>query len=187
MSNINPLTDILERIVTLHRNEVRLVGVEYGLHPVHLEVLYYLSRCNKFSDTPAAVTEFLGITKGTTSQSITLLASKGFLTKRKDPHDRRVTHLVLTEKGEEIAKTAIPPTVLKNGLEQLGESQQALRELLETLLRSMQKTTNSASFGLCKTCKFHQPIADGKFFCTLTKETLDAAGRELICREHTLD
>ncbi|CZF84171.1 transcriptional repressor MprA [Grimontia celer] len=187
MSHIDPLSDILERITTLYRNEVRLVGVEHGLHPVHLEVLYYLSRCNKFSDTPAAVTEFLGVTKGTTSQSITLLASKGFLTKEKDPVDRRVTHLVLTEKGEEVAKSAIPPTVLKNGLEQLGEGQHALKEQLETLLRSMQKATNSASFGLCKTCKFHQPIADGQFFCELTKETLDAAGGELICREHTLD
>ncbi|CZF85037.1 MarR family winged helix-turn-helix transcriptional regulator [Grimontia marina] len=186
MSTINPLTDILERIVTLHRNEVRLVGVEYGLHPVHLEVLYYLSRCNKFSDTPAAVTEFLGTTKGTTSQSITLLASKGFLNKEKDPDDRRVTHLVLTEKGKEVASKAIPPVVLINGLEQLGNDSEALREQLETLLRSMQKATNSASFGVCKTCKFHQPVSDGVFFCKLTKETLDLEGGELLCREHTI-
>ncbi|MGF1768142.1 MarR family winged helix-turn-helix transcriptional regulator [Enterovibrio makurazakiensis] len=185
MNEIDPICDILERITTLYRNEVRLVGVEHGLHPVHLEVIYYLSRCNKYSDTPAAVTEFLGITKGTTSQSISLLEAKGYLTKEKDPNDRRVSHLVLSPQGESIAKKAIPPASLKRGLEKLGSGKAQLEVQLETLLRDIQRSNQSASFGVCKTCQFHSPMSDGHFYCELTKETLIADYGTLICREHT--
>ncbi|KXF80245.1 MarR family winged helix-turn-helix transcriptional regulator [Enterovibrio coralii] len=185
MRDVDPICDIIERITTLFRNEVRLAGLEHGLHPVHLEVLYYLSRCNQFSDTPAAVTEFLGITKGTTSQSITLLEKKGFLKKEKDPVDRRVTHLVLTEQGQAIAQDAIPPASLRRGLDNLGDAQDALKTQLENLLRDIQTSTNSASFGLCKTCRFHKPDSDQTFFCDLTKMTLNISGADLICREHS--
>ncbi|MGF1706609.1 MarR family winged helix-turn-helix transcriptional regulator [Enterovibrio baiacu] len=185
MNDIEPICDILERITTLYRNEVRLVGVEHGLHPVHLEVIYYLARCNKYSDTPAAVTEFLGITKGTTSQSISLLEAKGYLTKEKDPVDRRVSHLVLTPHGEAMAKKAIPPASFKQGLERLGGGNAQLKTQLETLLRDIQRSTQSASFGLCKTCKFHTPVSDAHFYCALTKETLVTDFGTLICREHS--
>ncbi|MDD1781556.1 MarR family winged helix-turn-helix transcriptional regulator [Enterovibrio sp. ZSDZ35] len=185
MSNEDPLCDIIERITTLFRNEVRLAGLEYGLHPVHLEVLYYLSRCNQFSDTPAAVTEFLGITKGTTSQSITLLEKKGFLTKEKDPIDRRVTHLRLSKQGLAVSQQAIPPASIRRGIESLGDAQDTLKTQLEALLRDIQKSNNCASFGLCKTCRFHKPYSDQEFFCDLTKMTLNISGGDLICREHS--
>ncbi len=185
MNNIEPIYDILERITTLYRNEVRLMGIEHGLHPVHLEVIYFLSRCNKYSDTPAAVTEFLGITKGTTSQSISLLETKGYIYKKKDPIDRRVSHLVLTPQGQAIAKKAIPPQSFKQGLESLGDESAQLKTQLEALLKNIQCSNESASFGLCKTCKFHTPMSDEHFYCALTKETLVKDFGTLICREHT--
>jgi DNA-binding MarR family transcriptional regulator len=51
-------------------------GAAHGLQPVQLEVLNYLSSCNRYSDTPMAVTEYLGQTKGTVSQTIKTLEKK---------------------------------------------------------------------------------------------------------------
>ena len=185
MNTTDSISDILERICTLFRNEVRLVGLEYGLHPVHLEVLHYLARCNGFSDTPAAVTEFLGLTKGTTSQSISLLESKGFLEKVKDTNDRRVSHLKLTEQGKVIATKAIPPASLKSSLQKMDDdSSKHLHKQLEELLRDAQQATGNVSFGICKTCQFHDPISAQHFHCRLTGQQLEKQMGELICREH---
>ncbi|MCP4325394.1 MAG: MarR family transcriptional regulator, partial [Alteromonadales bacterium] len=63
----NELFNIIERLANLLRQEIRLAGKELGLQPVQQEALYYLSICNKYSDTTLAVTEYLGLTKGTVS------------------------------------------------------------------------------------------------------------------------
>ena len=186
MNDISRVCDLLERLSTMFRNSVRLEGLKNGLHPVHQEVLFYLSRCNQYSDTPAGVTEFLGITKGTASQSIRLLESKELLTKEQDENDGRVIHLKLTAKGKKIASVAIPPPVLKIALENFSEPDgNALEGQLELLLKEMQQTNNSATFGLCKTCVYHQLLSAGTFHCELTQEELPTKFGELICREHT--
>ena len=65
--------DLIERIAALIRSEERKKCTAVGLQTVHLQALNYLSRCNKYSDTPAALTNYLGMTKGTVSQSLSLL------------------------------------------------------------------------------------------------------------------
>jgi hypothetical protein len=55
------------RLASPVRNEARQALAEHGLQPVQFEALHYLTRCNRYSDTPMAVTEFLGQTKGTVS------------------------------------------------------------------------------------------------------------------------
>jgi DNA-binding MarR family transcriptional regulator len=54
---------------------------EGGLNPAQWEALRYLSRANRFSNSPIALTRFLGSTKGTISQTIEALERKGFITK----------------------------------------------------------------------------------------------------------
>ncbi|PML81613.1 hypothetical protein [Enterovibrio norvegicus] len=66
----------------------------------------------------------------------------------------------------------------------MGDGNAQLKTQLETLLRDIQRSTQSASFGLCKTCKFHTPMSDQHFYCALTKETLVKDFGTLICREH---
>ncbi len=185
MANTGKICDLLERLSTLFRNEVRQAGLRHGLHPVHLEVLFYLSRCNQFSDTPAAVIDFLGATKGTTSQSISLLESKGYLIKTKDLQDKRVYHLSLTEAGKAIAAETMPPPSLRNALEKCDEEQKdSLQQQLESLLLGIQRETSAGSFGLCKTCMYHLPKTEVMFLCELTQQELPRKFGELICREH---
>nr|MBA3613554.1 MarR family transcriptional regulator [Nitrospirales bacterium] len=62
--------DVLERLTNLQRMEARAFGLRYGLQPVQMEALTYLTQCNRYSNTPQAVAEYLGLTKGTVSQSL---------------------------------------------------------------------------------------------------------------------
>ncbi len=78
------LYNYLERINPLLQNEIRSFCKNYGLQPVQMEVLSYLGLCNKYSDTPTSVTEYLGLTNGTVSQTLLVLENKGFLKKTRD-------------------------------------------------------------------------------------------------------
>ncbi|MCI0482724.1 MAG: MarR family transcriptional regulator, partial [Candidatus Dadabacteria bacterium] len=71
MKDGGKIASLIERLGNLLRAEERAAGA--GLLPVHVRMLSYLSVCNRYSDTPAAVTEFAGATKGTSSQSIAVL------------------------------------------------------------------------------------------------------------------
>ena len=93
-TNLYPL---IERIGNLLRTELRKSGHDLGLQPVHLEALHFLSICNRYSDTPMAVTDYLGATKGTVSQTLKVLETKGYLTKVVDVKDRRVQHLKVSK------------------------------------------------------------------------------------------
>ena len=77
----NQIYDYVERLSELLRVDARQKGAEHGLLPVQLEVLHYLSICNQYSDTPMAVTEYLGQTKGTVSQTLKVLENKALLVK----------------------------------------------------------------------------------------------------------
>src|SRR5690606_31089029 len=98
--------DLLERLGTLLRAEDRKLGAERGLQPIHLQVLRYLSACNRYSDTPGAVGEYFGLTKGTVSQSLLLLEDRGLLRRVPDEHDGRLVHLKLTARGRSAAVSA---------------------------------------------------------------------------------
>ena len=75
-------------------------------------VLHYLSVCNRYSDTPMAVTEYLGQTKGTVSQTLKVLEKKALLFKEPDKDDKRVMHLKLTEQGQAAVARQHPYTVV---------------------------------------------------------------------------
>ena len=86
----NDIYELIECMTTLIRSEERKKCTELGLQPVHFQVLHYLSRCNKYSNTPAAVANYLGMTRGTVSQSLIILDKKGYIGKTPDAADKRV-------------------------------------------------------------------------------------------------
>ena len=178
--------DVVERITALIRSEERKKCTEYGLQSVHLQVLDYLSRCNKYSDTPAALTNYLGMTRGTVSQTLLLLEKKGFIKKTADTSDRRVVHLSLSAEGKAILEKARPCELFSQASNLLsGDEIKRYDEVLLTVLTALQKSNKSHSFGLCKTCQFFTLIPSG-FLCGLTKEPLSEADSEKICQEHTV-
>ena len=179
---MSELPILLERITNLLRAEQREAGAEAGLQPVHLAALAYLARANRYSDTPAALTEYLGATKGTVSQSLGVLERKGLIRKRSDADDRRVTHLELTPDGEQAA--AQPSERVQAALEGLSDDQRRrLEASLVEFLTALQRTQGGRRFGVCRTCRLFEQEGDG-FRCGLTGEPLSPVETGKRCREH---
>lgn len=171
---------LIERISSIFRSQMREHATEHGLKLVQLEALVYLSAANRYSDTAGALTEYLGVTKGTASQTVIALERRGLATKAKDPNDGRVLHCVLTPAGAAIAEAARPASFLA----ELPQDEQA-DALVAALgvLGSLQAGRGFRTFGECKTCSYFQNKG-GKFQCGLTLETLTDADSLKICREH---
>ncbi len=182
--NVRDVHDLLERLSNLLRMEMRALGQKYGLVPVQIEALTYLTQCNRYSDTPQAVTEYLGLTKGTVSQSLKVLEQKGFLRKEPDTRDKRIVHLAPTTKGKKLIEQSIPAKGLESALAMTSSLQaDELAEILRTILREMQHMNNRKTFAACHTCRFNEHHEKG-YVCGLTHEPLSAREVNLICREH---
>lgn len=177
---------VIERMAALIRSEERKRCTELGIQIVHLQVLDYLSRCNKYSDTPAALTHYLGMTKGTVSQTLLLLERKGYIKKVPDLADKRMVHLQLLTEGWDVLRQAYPTDLFQKAAEFLEKNCPEVGEapFLEALT-ALQKAHKSHSFGLCGTCKYFTTQPEG-FFCGLTGEPLTKSDSEKICQEHTV-
>ena len=182
--NGRAVQNLLERLNNLLRMEARALGLKYGLQPVQIEALTYLTRCNRYSDTPQAVTEYLGLTKGTVSQSLKVLEQKELLRKQQDPQDKRVTHLAPTAKGRKLIEQAFPSKSLESAFATTSSLQAStLEEILRSILREMQHINDRKTFAACHTCRFHEHH-EKEYVCGLTQETLSKREVQLICREH---
>ncbi|MDT8407197.1 MAG: MarR family winged helix-turn-helix transcriptional regulator [Methylococcales bacterium] len=174
----------LERIMALLRSEQRRNCAHLGLQAVHLQVMEYLAQCNRFSDTPAAVASYLGITKGTVSQTLLLLQKKGYVCKTPDLHDRRIVHLSLTEAGREVARQASAESLFQEASRMLPQQHHQLSaSAFAEVLRVLQKAHKNQSFGLCRSCR-HFIEGESQHQCGLTLEPLSDADSKKICQEH---
>lgn len=176
--------DLIERLGNLVRADVRATSHTYGVRPVQLEALSFLTQCNRYSDTPQAVAEFLGLTKGTVSQTLKVLEEKGMLRKQGDARDKRLVHLKPTAKGRRLVERAVPAVLLLQGVNTLPEPEsQAMAAALRVLLQSVQKANDLKTFAACHTCRFNQQV-EGGYLCELTLEPLAEHDITLLCREH---
>lgn len=179
--------DLIERMSALIRSEERKKCAVLGLQAVHLQALNYISRCNKYSDTPAALTNYLGMTRGTVSQTLSLLEKKGYIKKTSDTHDRRIVHLALLPEGRTTLEKARPAELFIKAatlLEKNGDIS-GYETLFANALTALQKANRSQSFGLCRTCHYFTTTGNG-FLCGLTKQPLSQSDSEKICQEHTV-
>ena len=175
--------DLLERISSLLRADTRLRGNPQGLNPVQVEALLYLDRCNRYSDSPLAVADFLGLTKGTVSQTLNVLERNGLIEKRADPDDGRRVRLRLTRRGSAVARKLSASPVLDQALAHRKLDSDRLQANLRALLAGMQRVSDRRSFGVCHTCRYFERDGDA-FRCGLTQERLSTNDAQLICREH---
>ncbi|MBL4795482.1 MAG: MarR family transcriptional regulator [Pseudomonadales bacterium] len=185
---------LLERLASLLRSEGRNVLIAYGLQPVQFEALHYLSICNRYSDTPMSVTEYLGQTKGSVSQTLKVLEKKGFIVKTTDCNDKRVAHMAVTKEGRKLVKRVLPSPLLQAAMKDQGvvRDQDVVKDQdlvninssLSALLRSVQQANGFKSFGQCAGCRHNIKSGPDDHLCGLTKEPLTRIDITLICREH---
>lgn len=175
----------IERLSNLLRTESRQLLTSHGLQPIQLEILHYLSVCNRYSNTAKGVAEYLGQTKGTVSQSIKVLERKGLITKHVDNIDKRIVHLKITSNARTLLKKTVPAPLFSNAGKLIKEqSMKQMQSALKSLLMAVQKANGLKSFGVCHTCRYNQQLNNGNHLCRLTKEVLSSKEVQLICREH---
>ena len=182
MSLENEIATMFERLGRISANDQAV----HGLNPVQWEALRYFERANRFSSTPSGLTAYLGVSKGSVSQTIAALERKGFIRKSRNPSNRRSVGVELTPSGTRILKSD-PREQIKADLEGLKPTElKRLRELLSAVVSGALKARGGLQFGVCRTCEhFRMNHESGApHFCAMLHEPLTPADSELICREH---
>lgn len=153
-----------------------------GLNPAQRAALDYLARANRFSRAPSQVADFLGTTRGTTSQTLKALMRKGLVAEERSTTDKRSFSYRLTDAGQAMA--AHGGSALLPALGALARAEQgALESTLRLVLESAIQRNGSRPFGICHTCRFFRPEGDGGH-CTLLNAALSPSDTTKICHEH---
>ena len=97
--NTASLPQLLNALSRAMLFEQRQAAIGAGLLPVQLAMLGYLRDANRYSNMPQCLAEYLGLTKGTVSQSLKILEERGWVLRQPDGADRRVVRLTLSEAG----------------------------------------------------------------------------------------
>jgi len=171
------LPQLLARFANFVGCGLRRAGARHSLNSAQMNVLVYLSQANRYSNTPAAVTEYLGLTKGTVSQTLLTLERGKWIERRPDRRDRRVIRLQLTRNAQRL---------IANFEDSLAEAvPPAQRANLEQTLSACLQSPSMRTFGVCKTCQSFQREGPSTYRCGLTLEPLPAAQILKLCREHS--
>lgn len=168
----------IERLSSLHRQQMRVVANEVGIQLVHFEILRFLSIANKYSNTAQCLSDYLGQTKGSISQSLKLIEEAGHIERRPCEKDGRVIRLYLTKAGIDCIQKCN-----KKFLPELDPSEETV-DALKKILQDWQNVNSFKGFGQCKSCKHNISLDKGLFRCGLTGEKLSQADVQKICLEH---
>jgi len=180
----NPLVllEMIERLGNLMRAEFRRIGADEQLQPVHIHALLYLYKANRYSNTPQALANYLGITKGTASQSLMLLDRRGLIERYEDDVDRRVVRLRLSNTGEQFLYEAQPAQQWQQATRNISPNRvrnavSALREALMTL----QDDNEGTQFGTCPGCEHFERLSARASRCGFMGDRLSGPDTRRIC------
>jgi MarR family transcriptional regulator, negative regulator of the multidrug operon emrRAB len=180
----NPLVllELVERLGNLMRTELRKSGSDEALQPVHLQALLYLSKANRYSNTPQALADYLGLTKGTVSQTLLLLDRRGLVERYEDDIDRRVVRLRLSTAGEQFLSESQPTLAWQNATRNISPNRirnatSALREALVQL----QLDNEGSHFGSCNSCSWSQKLSQRIARCGRMGDRLSGPETRKIC------
>lgn len=187
-------TAIAQRVIVLLDRIGRLtreLQFANGLNPAQWEALRFLAQANKYSRSPTALAEYLGATKGTVSQTLIALESKGLITRCKKTEDRRQVDLCLTEAGQAMLVRDPMQTLEQAAQDVAHELGAEMVKGLSRLLHDLQTRNQINEFGVCQDCSLfcvnaQAALADvdtkaGTGICGNTGETIDATEKTKIC------
>jgi MarR family transcriptional repressor of emrRAB len=180
----NPLVllELVERLGNLMRSELRKAGSDETLQPVHVQALLYITKANRYSNTPQALADYLGLTKGTVSQTLLVLDRRGLIERYQDDVDRRVVRLRLSSDGEQLLSDSQPTLAWQNATRNISPNRirnavSALREALVTL----QEDNEGTPFGVCQSCSFCQKLSQRVYRCGQMGDRLSGPETRKIC------
>ncbi len=174
-------TDVAELLDRLGRATHALQFI-HGLNPAQWEALRFLGRANRYSRSPSSLAEYLGTTKGTASQTLHALESKGYLRRRRASHDRRGVSLELTPEGLALLERD-PMRDIEEAVAALsGPCTDTLAEGIAQVLTKIRNRCRQREFGACERCR--HLVATGAAEttqCGLTGDLLSTDESRLLC------
>ena len=131
------------------------------------------------------MTEYLGLTKGTVSQTLLVLARRRLVSRYADPRDGRVVRLVLTASGAALLKTLNAAGAWREAVNAASPARiNSAMVVLRQVLAQVQAQSGARSFGVCASCRHNQRLGPRSYFCGLMQEKLSSPETRRICREH---
>lgn len=158
-----------------------------GLRDRDWMALRFLARANRFSRTPSALAQFVGVTRATASQMVKDLEGKSYLERRRSPQDKRSVTLAVTLQGERIlAGDPIKPLV--NAIFALEIGANNFRDILRQILDRLDTTQRSHHADTCKDCIFLAKQApelpantQAEFTCRSFRAAITKGEIDLLC------
>lgn len=136
----------LTQSVGFHLNRARnslLMEMDAALRPLDItaqQMGILLMLVRGMASTPLEVSRLLGIDTGLMTRMLDKLENKGLLQRQRSDEDRRVIHLILTDKGKDVAARIpqIAPEVLNHRLRNFSEGE------FSEFMRLLQKFADGA-------------------------------------------
>ncbi len=151
-----------------------------GLTAAQWTALRFFSRANRFSRTVSGFAEFHLTTKGTASQTIKSLVSRGLLTRTRSDRDGRSVTMDLTASGRAMLARD-PFEVLVNAVARLPDPERdQLQSGLARVLEDMVCMRGKRRIGGCAACACLLQSGEAPI-CRLAGEPLDREETGQIC------
>ncbi len=181
----------LNKISLALRSEAWKQSNSNGLNPTQAQILSLLQKSEpqRLSD----ITQALGISAASASESIRTLVSKQLVNKQPAPDNARAIALSLTEQGQEQAKqSSVYPDFLIPAVEELNIDEQAiLLRSLSKLIRTLLLNGQISVARMCYTCTYFQVNAHPEnprqqHHCQFLDTPFGDLELRLDCAEHQL-
>ncbi|WP_424766880.1 MarR family winged helix-turn-helix transcriptional regulator [Paenibacillus sp. sgz302251] len=124
----------------------------WGLKASEIRVLVCLKKGGEKDNSSMTVSEIskmLQVTSPTVTQMINSLIASGYVERSSDPNDRRITDVILTEKGEQLAQKASERyhALFRGMVDQLGKEQSdQLVMLLDQVFQYLEQARDKDNF-----------------------------------------
>jgi DNA-binding MarR family transcriptional regulator len=180
-SGVSAVTHIAELLDRLGRATHALQFV-HGLNPAQWEALRFLGRANRYSRSPSSLAEYLGTTKGTASQTLRALESKGYVRRLRASRDRRGVDLELTPEGCTLLERD-PMRDIEEAVAALsGPCADTLAEGIAQVLAKIRSRCRQGEFGVCERCRHLVTSGAAETTqCGLTGDLLSKDESKLLC------
>ncbi len=177
-SSVDRMTSLVDRL----GRAVHCLQFADGLNPAQWAALRYLGRANRYSRTPTAISDYLGTTRGTMSQTIKALEAKGLIGRETSGRDRRAVLLRLTGAGEAALEND-PLHCVASVAGVLGDEMDEASRFLDRVVDCLQAKSGGLSYGVCTDCTHfcRNSFAEDVHRCGLIGDPLSVEDSTKIC------
>jgi DNA-binding MarR family transcriptional regulator len=179
----------LHKVGLAMKQQSWLQANEEGLSATQGQILAALVSSGALTGTE--LSERLGLTLPTVSDSVRVLVEKGMVTKSPDPRHPRASLIGLTAKGRALgARARAWPEFLAEAVDTLSEPEQAAFFTgIVKMIRSLQERGLVPVSGMCVTCTHFRPhvrAGPAPHHCAFVDAALADTQMRLECPEHEL-